>query len=214
MWTLAVTSVLFSREDQKRMKTSFRNFKLSQPTQEQNSIQTDEEKTTDWKCAKSRKNTGEQGVFYLSSQTIWTIRSRASWVPELSSACPFAAWVPMRNNLRSPTWDNDRASWRSVMLQAPGRSWKHEETRFSPPLFLIHKYVTTLRLFLNCAVLWGQEACWRLLKTAWSVFLSCSPVCWPEPLKEDQSCRSGGRANVSLRGGRVVGWRSPPQTPA
>lgn len=66
-------------------------------------------------------------VFHLASQTIWMIRSWASWTPELSSVSSFLTWVPMRNNLRSPTSDRDRASWRSVMLQEPGRSWKNRE---------------------------------------------------------------------------------------
>lgn len=157
----------------------------------------------------------DQSVFYLSSQTIWMIRSRASWVPELSSACPFVAWVPMRNNLRSPTWDNDRASWRSVMLQAPGRSWKHEETRFSQPLLLLQKYMTALKLILNSLWFFVDKRpagfCW---KQCGVFFLSYSPVCWPEPLKEGRGQRPGAHANVSLRGGRAVGWRSPPQTPA
>lgn len=50
------------------------------------------------------------------------ISSQASRVPELGSDWPFLAWVPMMNNLRSPTSDRERASWRSVMLEAPGRS--------------------------------------------------------------------------------------------
>lgn len=59
---------------------------------------------------------------YLASPTSWMIRSQASRVPEPGSAWPFLAWVPMRNNLRSPTSDRPRASWRSVTPEAPGRS--------------------------------------------------------------------------------------------
>ena len=49
-------------------------------------------------------------------------KSRASWTPELSSS-PFLTDVPMRKSFRSsPTAARSRASWRSVMLQAPAKS--------------------------------------------------------------------------------------------
>lgn len=44
--------------------------------------------------------------------------------------------------------------------------------------------------------------------------LSCSPVCWPRQLEGGGGPTPAAHADVSLRGGRAVGWRSRPQTPA
>lgn len=67
---------------------------------------------------------------HLPPLTRWTINSYASCRPELSSDRPALVQVPMRNNFLSPTPLRSRPSWISVMLQAPGRSWR-KKTRIA-----------------------------------------------------------------------------------